>query len=307
MTSPLLVAYDGSEDAANAIACAGRVLAPRRALVVHSFVGLSRMLLRSNVEVVSTPLAEMAKELDAADAEEAERIAAEGAQLAIAAGFEAQPICAEQLGKPWQTLVAVAKQHDAAAIVAGARGRSGVASAVLGSVSSGLVHHSHVPTLVVPAKSDKIGGGPALLCYDGSETSNRAIVQAGGLVARKEAVVLDVWRSWSAHTPASALSSSVAGMARELDEIAEDESSERAADGVALAARAGFNARPLSARGQHAVWQTVVEVAAREEASLVAVGSRGMTGPAAALGSVSHGVLHHSGRPVVIVPPPPDE
>jgi hypothetical protein len=29
---PVIVAYDGSDDAANAIACAGRVLGPREAL-----------------------------------------------------------------------------------------------------------------------------------------------------------------------------------------------------------------------------------------------------------------------------------
>lgn len=51
MSGPLLIAYDGSDDAAHAIECAGRLLAPKRALVVHSFLGLSQMMLRSNVAV----------------------------------------------------------------------------------------------------------------------------------------------------------------------------------------------------------------------------------------------------------------
>ena len=39
MSGPLLLAYDGSDDAARAIAYAGRLLAQQRALVVHSFFG----------------------------------------------------------------------------------------------------------------------------------------------------------------------------------------------------------------------------------------------------------------------------
>src|SRR3712207_2784645 len=105
MTRPLLIVYDGSDDASDAIASAGAVLAPRPVLVVHSFVGLTRRILHSNVDIASSPLADAAKEIDAADAEAAERIAAEGAQLASAEGFQAEPIAVEQDGKPWQTLL----------------------------------------------------------------------------------------------------------------------------------------------------------------------------------------------------------
>ena len=73
---PVVIAYDGSEDAAGAIAAAGRLFShDAPALVVHSFVGLSRMLLRSNIDPASGPLTEAAKEIDSADAEEAERLA----------------------------------------------------------------------------------------------------------------------------------------------------------------------------------------------------------------------------------------
>ena len=48
MSAPLVIGYDGSEDAAGAIAAAGRLLSPRPVLVVHSYVGLSRFLLRSD-------------------------------------------------------------------------------------------------------------------------------------------------------------------------------------------------------------------------------------------------------------------
>jgi hypothetical protein len=42
---PIVLAYDGSRPAAQAIAYAGRVLAPREALVVHVWTGISHLLL----------------------------------------------------------------------------------------------------------------------------------------------------------------------------------------------------------------------------------------------------------------------
>ena len=306
MTEPVVIAYDGSEDAVNAIACAGRLLAPRPALVVHSFVGLSRMMLRSNVDMVSGPLAEAAKEHDSADVEEAERLTAEGAQLALAAGLEAQPVVVEQDGKPWQTLIAIAEKHKAAALVAGARGRSGLASAILGSVSSGLVHHSPVPVLVVPAKAQpELCDGPPLLCYDASPNSKRAIESAGELLASKAALVLHLWESWTAHAPAyvPVVSGGVGGVARELDEIAETQSGELAEEGAEQAAEAGFDPHAVSARCDEGLWHAVLGAADEHDVSTIVLGSRGLSGISAVLGSVSHGVVHHSRRPVLIVPP----
>ena len=50
----------------------------------------------------------------------------------------------------WQAVLAVADEHDASLVVVGSRGRSAIRSAVLGSVSYGIVHHSTRPVLVVP-------------------------------------------------------------------------------------------------------------------------------------------------------------
>jgi nucleotide-binding universal stress UspA family protein len=40
------------------------------------------------------------------------------------------------------------------AVVAGSRGHSAVGAALLGSVSTGLVHNAHLPVLVVPRLED---------------------------------------------------------------------------------------------------------------------------------------------------------
>jgi nucleotide-binding universal stress UspA family protein len=109
VTAPLVIAYDGSDGAAKAIAAAGRLIAPRPALVVTAI-----------------------EESGPTD-NEAERLAAEGAQLALTVGLQAQPLAAAKVDKPVWTIIAAAEDFGAAAIVAGARGRSGMGAALLGA------------------------------------------------------------------------------------------------------------------------------------------------------------------------------
>ena len=191
--------------------------------------------------------------------------------------------------------------------MAGAHGRSGIGRAVLGSVSTALVHHSERPLLVVPtAAGADAPGGPLLLSYDSSEPARRAIEIAAGLFVRRDALVLHLWESWVAGAPALAgVSRSVHGMAVELDEIAAEQSAERTAAGVELARLAGFEAEGLSVCAGGPVWRSVLDAAAEHDCAGVVVGLRGLTGISAALGSVSNGVVHHSRRPVLVVPPAP--
>ena len=58
-------------------------------------------------------------------------------------------------GEPADALIAAANEHDARAIIVGSRGHNAVASALLGSVSSALVHRAPQSVLVVrPALED---------------------------------------------------------------------------------------------------------------------------------------------------------
>ena len=76
-------------------------------------------------------------------------MAEEGAGIARATGFDATSIAAEAKGPIWVAVEQVAEEHDAGAIVMGTRGLSGIKSLLLGSVSSGIVHHAQRPALVV--------------------------------------------------------------------------------------------------------------------------------------------------------------
>jgi nucleotide-binding universal stress UspA family protein len=48
----------------------------------------------------------------------------------------------------------------------------------------------------------------------------------------------------------------------------------------------------------------LLDIGDRQQAAAMVLGSRGVGGLTAALGSVSNGVVHHSHRPVFIVRPP---
>ena len=147
------------------------------------------------------------------------------------------------------------------------------------------------------------GDRPVLLAYDGSEDAKRAIAAAGTLLAPRRALVLNLWDSWVAEAPALAGSSaSVHGMAAELDGIAREQSEGHAAEGVRLGERAGFDAEGLSERASGPIWRSVLAAAEDHDCAAIVVGSRGLTGISTVLGSVSNGVVHHSRRPVLVVP-----
>ena len=275
---PVLLAYDGSESSATAIAVAGKLLADLRAIVCHASNDGDRT---------------------------AERVAAEGVELARRAGFEVSAVMERRHRKAWRALLDVAARDDASLIVAGAHGLSGVGRAVLGSVSTALVHHSPIPVLIVPTMTSvEEAPGPLLLCYDGSEGARRAISAAGRLFAERRAIVFHTWESWVAEAPALAgASATVQGMAGELDELTDEQSAARTAEGVQVAESASFNAEGLSERASGPAWKAVLDAADQRACAAIVVGSRGLTGISAALGSVSNGVVHHSRWPVLVVPP----
>jgi len=125
----------------------------------------------------------------AASSDDAERVAAEGAELARDAGFDAEAYALQGKPKAWPTLLAKADAVDAAVVVIGSRGQGAVKFALLGSVSSGLLHHTRRPVLVVPPTEEDTPTGPALIAFDGSDASRAAITTASQLLTRWEAVV----------------------------------------------------------------------------------------------------------------------
>ena len=159
LDGPALIAYDGSSGARAAIARAGRLLSGRAAIVVHVWYSPIRHTL-SGRALAHAPINEMREIVDdyeAIFAAASADVVEEGVSLARDAGFDPAGEATESGSGVWRALAEMADRRGAAVIVAGSRGQGSVASALLGSVSSGLVHNAQTPTLLVRGS----GGGDA--------------------------------------------------------------------------------------------------------------------------------------------------
>lgn len=146
----ILLCYDGSPTAKRAMSVAGAVLGHRPATVVHVWQPPTEFVEPDWFAGVGTPAGPPIAELEALALERAERVVEEGAQLARRAGFVVERRIELSGGRVWRTIIEIAHDADAELIVVGARGLSTVRSVLLGSVSNAVVHHSHIPVLVIP-------------------------------------------------------------------------------------------------------------------------------------------------------------
>lgn len=135
----VVVATDGSPGADQAVAAGARLAHALRAALVLVYV-------RPPVG----PLGEPYYQEKVSEQMEHARAALERArETASAAGVE----CEEEIveGQAAEAIVELARARDAELIVVGSRGLGAVAGALLGSVSSAVVHRADRPVLVVPS------------------------------------------------------------------------------------------------------------------------------------------------------------
>jgi nucleotide-binding universal stress UspA family protein len=149
---------------------------------------------------------------------------------------------------------------------------------------------------------------PILIAYDGSDGARAAVEAAGRLFPNRRAVVVSVWHSAAAAAPASAIAIPAAVASRayeELDRESEQQAALKAGEGATAAKDAGLDASGEAVLCAGQVWATIINAADKEDAQAIVVGSRGLSAvKSALLGSVANSVVHHSSRPVVVVPSP---
>jgi len=141
---PILLATDGSPSAANAAA---------RAIDLAQALG-APLLIASIWELESAPMGYglgMAPGIPDLDVgrEMAETVVHEAADLAREAGIEAETVV--RRGVATQGICELAEEWNVRLVVVGSHGWGPIRRMVFGSVSTGVLHHSRRPVLVVPA------------------------------------------------------------------------------------------------------------------------------------------------------------
>lgn len=150
----ILICYDGSDDALAAIDRAALTMTGAEATVLtlwEPFLDTMSRTSATGLGLVATGVFADDREIDARRRRDATELAAEGSQRAVAANLRAEPRIAAKHGGSARSILAVADDIDAAIIVLGTRGRGGLRSFLLGSVSHEVIQHADRPVLVVPS------------------------------------------------------------------------------------------------------------------------------------------------------------
>ncbi|WP_046733305.1 universal stress protein [Streptomyces humi] len=194
----------------------------------------------------------------------------------------------------------VHESRDATLLVMGTRGRSGLAEALLGSVSLTVAGHAHCPLVVVRGNHDNQAARPVhgrIVLGVGAHGKGSAAVRFGYEEARRRGAVLDAVRAW--RTPAHETTDHplMSGEPARLHERQAVEALDSALENVPADVEAHRHTVEGDARP--------VLVAASYDADLLVVGARRRPRTfGLQLGRVAHGVLHRSACPVVVVPEP---
>lgn len=162
----------------------------------------------------------------------------------------------------------------------------------------------------------ELGATTCLIAFDGSEQSQAAINYAGHYLSITQAYILTVWEP--IHRQA-ARAAGMSGMMQNnwsedegIEEFADDPAYNEAVNictaGVELARKNGFETKPYLVESATAIWSAIVDAAEELNVDIIVTGTRALSGWKSILqSSVSDSIIKHAGRPVLIVPPIPEE
>jgi nucleotide-binding universal stress UspA family protein len=146
-----------------------------------------------------------------------------------------------------------------------------------------------------------------LICYDGSDDAKAAIKHLGTVLPGAPATVLTVWEPFSdasSGSPRGRLSPlAVITNVGDANDKMLAQAREVAAEGTKLANEAGLKAEPATEEQGESVGEAILSAGDKLDADAIVIGSRGLGGVGSILlGSVSHRVLQHADRPVLVIP-----
>jgi nucleotide-binding universal stress UspA family protein len=147
-----------------------------------------------------------------------------------------------------------------------------------------------------------------LLCYDGSEDARAALERAAELFPGASVTILTIWQPFAEVVARSTVGFGMVPSipdSDELDDASSKSANKTAAEGVELAKQLGLQPEPLTFAQASTTARAILAEADKLGARAIVMGSRGLTGvKSLLLGSVSHEVIQHADRTVVVVPSP---
>ena len=147
-----------------------------------------------------------------------------------------------------------------------------------------------------------------LICYDGSTDSQAAIDVVAALMPASETTVLTIWETLLETMTRNGSLGAGLGMVGNEDDAGADAAIRRAArqtaaQGAERASAAGLDAQPRVATRNGDMVVAILTTATELDAELIVLGTRGLGGlKSLVMGSVSRALLHHSDKPVLVVP-----
>jgi nucleotide-binding universal stress UspA family protein len=192
----------------------------------------------------------------------------------------------------------------AALLVVGARGLGGFGGLLLGSISQACLRHALCPVAVIrPPSADEPSAQSSrvVVGIDGSPTAHEALVWAIGEAVARHAQ-LEVVHAWQPPF-IGGYPFTAAAVDYTMFEDAASSLMDHALAAVDCSSLEQPPERTILCAGAASA---LLDAADRSD--LVVVGTRGLSGLHRLLvGSVSHQVATHAHRPVVVVPPPPED
>jgi nucleotide-binding universal stress UspA family protein len=151
--APIVIAYDGSELSGAAVRHAAKLFSGRQTVVATVWepgLALAAVAPPDALGMSAIPPDPRTIEaIDRSQREHASTVAREGAELARSLGLAAEPHAVPDEVDVADTLINLARERGAAAIVVGSHGISGLRSRLLGGVSRKLIEHCDRPVLLV--------------------------------------------------------------------------------------------------------------------------------------------------------------
>jgi nucleotide-binding universal stress UspA family protein len=277
----LVLGYDGSPQSGAAIDAGAALFPGAHAWITHLWTPpFASESLRRRLWTGRRHIDEFVAAVEREGEREAERLAANGVTLARAAGWVAEPLVRRAYGGEGLQFGQFAVELNADLVLLGSRGLGGT-KALLGSVSDMAVHYTPRPVLVVPhpllaAEAAALPDGPILVGWDGSPGAGHACDVARRLFPDRELLLVSVDRP--AREPADVSDAS----GRKVTVVHTETWHEGSASAVA---------------------DVLITYARNQSAAAIVVGSRGLSVVRdVLLGSVAMAALHHSHRPVMVVP-----